>query len=113
MSPPSLALIFDRALLRARRHRAAKLGPSTFLLDRVAQELSERLATVLRRFDRAVDLGTPGHAVKRELIRTGRDGVILSAGPSTANVLARTDHNRTLYDGLATVVDEEMLPFRE
>ena len=113
MSPPSPALIFDRALLRARRHRAAKLGPSTFLLDRVAQELSERLATVLRRFDRAVDLGTPGNAVKRELIRTGHVGVILSAGPSTANVLARTDHNRTLDDGLATVVDEEMLPFRE
>ena len=113
MSPPSPALIFDRALLRARRHRAAKLGPSTFLLDRVAQELSERLATVLRRFDRAVDLGTPGNAVKRELIRTGHVGVILSAGPSTASVLARTDHNRTLDDGLATVVDEEMLPFRE
>ena len=113
MSPPSPALIFDRALLRARRHRAAKLGPSTFLLDRVAQELSERLATVLRRFDRAVDLGTPGNAVKRELIRTGHVGVILSAGPSTANVLARTDHDATLDNGLATVVDEEMLPFRE
>jgi SAM-dependent methyltransferase len=113
MSPPSPELIFDRALLRARRHRAAKLGPSTFLLDRVAQELSERLATVLRRFDRAVDLGTPGNAVKRELIRTGHVGVILSAGPSTANVPAWTDHDATLDDGLATVVDEEMLPFRE
>jgi SAM-dependent methyltransferase len=113
MSPRSPALIFDRALLRARRHRAAKLGPSTFLLDRVAQELSERLATVLRRFDRAVDLGTPGNAVKRELIRTGHVGVILSAGPSTANVPARTDRDAALDNGLATVVDEEMLPFRE
>jgi SAM-dependent methyltransferase len=113
MSPPSPALIFDRALLRARRHRAAKLGASTFLLDRVAQELSERLATVLRRFDRAVDLGTPGNAVKRELIRTGHVGVILSAGTSTANVLARTDHDANSDNGLATVVDEEMLPFRE
>src|SRR5437763_2798912 len=93
MSPPSPALIFDRALLRARRHRAAKLGASTFLLDHVSQELSERLATVLRRFDRAVDLGTPGNAVKRELIPTGHVGVILSAGPSIADVLARTDHD--------------------
>ena len=36
-------IIFDRDLLRARRARAAALGPATFLLDRVAADLAERL----------------------------------------------------------------------
>ena len=31
--------------------RAAALGPSTFLLDRVAEDLADRLAAVLRRFE--------------------------------------------------------------
>ena len=60
-------LIFDRALVRARRRRAAALGPATFLLDRAASELAERLAAVLRRFDLALDLGTPGDALRQAL----------------------------------------------
>ena len=43
---PSPPLIFDRHLLRARRARAVALGPSTFLIERVAQDLADRLATV-------------------------------------------------------------------
>jgi hypothetical protein len=35
-------LIFDRHLLRARRARAAALGPSTFLIERVAQDSAPR-----------------------------------------------------------------------
>ena len=35
-------MIFDRALLRQRRLRAAALGPANFLLDRVAGDLAER-----------------------------------------------------------------------
>jgi len=62
-------MIFDRALLRRRRRRAAALGPATFLLDRVADDLAERLTTVLRRFALAVDLGTPGEAVHNALMR--------------------------------------------
>jgi SAM-dependent methyltransferase len=62
-------MIFDRALLRRRRRRAAALGPATFLLDRVADDLAERLTTVLRRFALAVDLGTPGDAVRSALMR--------------------------------------------
>ena len=45
----------DRELLRARRARAMALGPATFLLQRAADDLAERLATVLRRFDLAVE----------------------------------------------------------
>ena len=65
-------LIFDRPLLRARRRRAAKLGPSTFLIDRVAEDISDRLAVVLRRFDVAVDLGSPTDAVRRALAASER-----------------------------------------
>ena len=56
-------LIFDRLLLRARRRRAVAAGAETFLLDRVATDLAERLAAVLRRFDLVLDLGTPGDAL--------------------------------------------------
>ncbi len=72
-------MIFDRALLRRRRRRAAALGPATFLLDRVADDLAERLATVLRRFDLAVDLGTPGEAVRNALARLEAVGSIVTA----------------------------------
>jgi SAM-dependent methyltransferase len=72
-------MIFDRALLRRRRRRAAALGPATFLLDRVAGDLAERLATVLRRFEVAVDLGTPGDAVRNALVRLESVGRIVAA----------------------------------
>jgi SAM-dependent methyltransferase len=72
-------MIFDRALLRRRRRRAAALGPATFLLDRVAEDLAERLATVLRRFELAVDLGTPGEAVRDALARHETVGSIVAA----------------------------------
>ena len=72
-------VIFDRALLRQRRRRAAALGPANFLLDRVADDLAERLTTVLRRFDLAVDLGTPGEAVRNALARLESVGRIVAA----------------------------------
>ena len=76
---PSPLLIFDRHLLRARRARAAALGPSTFLIERAAQDLADRLATVLRRFDRVADLGTPTDAARRALAASGKVGVIIAA----------------------------------
>jgi SAM-dependent methyltransferase len=83
--------IFDRKLLRARLNRARALGPETFLIDRVADELGERLSAVLRTFERAVDLGTPNDAVRRTLAASGKI--------------------TTLVDGVA--IDEEALPFAE
>ena len=68
MSQPPI--IFDRSLLRARRARASRLGPATFLIDRVAEELADRLAAVLRRFELAADLGTPTDALRRALAGT-------------------------------------------
>lgn len=71
--------IFDRELLRARQQRACALGPATFLLDRVAEELAERLSVVLRQFDRAVDFGTPTDALRQVLGASGKLGDIVAA----------------------------------
>ena len=57
-SPNILPILFDRAGLRARLHRARRLGPATFLLDRVAADMAERLHAVLREFNNAADIGT-------------------------------------------------------
>ncbi len=95
----SYPVIFDRRLLRARRARAMALGPVTFLLDRVADDLAERLSAVLRTFDVAVDLGTPGDAVRRVLTgRVGRLITIRVGSPSEPPVVA---------------ADEEALPLRD
>jgi SAM-dependent methyltransferase len=96
-------LIFDRQLLRARQKRALALGGADFLVERVACDMLERLAVVLRQFERAVDLGTPGGALRRRLADSGRVGTIIAA-----NLLAHSTREQ-----LAIVADEEMLPFQE
>ena len=64
--------IFDRTCQRQHRARAAVLGPSTFLIDRAAEDLSDRLAAVLRHFDYVLDLGTPTDAARRALASSGK-----------------------------------------
>jgi SAM-dependent methyltransferase len=96
-------LIFDRALLRQRRRRAAALGPATFLLDRAAEDLVDRLAAVLRRFELAVDLGTPGDEVRAALARLDSIGRIVAA-----DVLPGPAHGETIV-----AADEEALPFAD
>jgi SAM-dependent methyltransferase len=59
-SPPK---VFDLALLRTRQARAAQAGAETFLLDRVVEDLGERLHAVVRDFQNAADLGSPGQGV--------------------------------------------------
>jgi SAM-dependent methyltransferase len=60
-------VLFDRALLRARQARALGSGPATFLLDRVAEDMAERVQAVLREFKNAADLDTPSDQVRRAL----------------------------------------------
>ena len=71
-SPTAAPLLFDRALLRARRSRASRLGAANFLLDRVAEDMAERLHAVLREFQTAADIGTPGDQLRDGL--AGRVG---------------------------------------
>ena len=60
-TPPQTPLaLFDRALLHARQRRALALGPASFLLDRVDEDMSDRLAAVTREFHTPADLWTPG-----------------------------------------------------
>ena len=99
MSHPA---IFDRMLLRARRARASKLDPATFLLDRVATDLAARLSAVLRTFDLAADLGTPTDAVRRAL--ADRVGTIIAVDSIPAHLNAGTP---------AVAADDEALPFRD
>ena len=44
-------------------------GPATFLLDRVAEDMAERLHAVLREFAVAADIGTPGDQFRDALAR--------------------------------------------
>ena len=73
MAPnPTPPLLFDRALLRARQARALRGEPATFLLDRVAEDVAERLHAVLRDFRSAADIGTEGEQLRSAL--AGRVG---------------------------------------
>jgi SAM-dependent methyltransferase len=66
-NPLHAPILFDRALLRARQNRALRLGPTSFLLDRVAEDMAERLNAVLRDFKNAADVGTAGDQVRDAL----------------------------------------------
>ena len=85
--------IFDRKLLRLRQARAQALGPETFLIDRIAEELGERLSAVLRQFDRAADVSTPTDAVRRVLAASGKAATVIG--------------------GVDAISDEEVLSFAE
>ena len=87
-------LIFDRNLVRVRQRRAASMGPATFLLDRVAADLADRLATVLRRFELALDLGTPHEAVRAALARIDRVGTVVRAAAVATGVAGAAIRHR-------------------
>ncbi|MEM1307612.1 MAG: methyltransferase domain-containing protein [Pseudomonadota bacterium] len=101
MSVPS---IFDRELVRRRRARAAAhLADHAFLLDRVVDDLIERLAFVNRAFDDVVIVGA----------HDGRVGRRVRSALPAARVL-EVDHAIELValcDGPSVLGDEEMLPF--
>ena len=67
LNPLPAPILFDRALLRARQDRARRLGPATFLLDRVAEDMAERLHAVVREFNSGADVGTTGGQVRKAL----------------------------------------------
>ena len=97
---PHSPIVFDRALLRERMRRALARGPETFLLDRVAADLAERLGAVLRQFGDAVDLGTPTDAVRDALADNVAIGMLVAASALARRVPA-------------IVADEEALPLRD
>jgi SAM-dependent methyltransferase len=93
----SAPLVFDRALVRRRLQRALRQGYADFLLARAVEDLDERLATVLRAFPLALDVGTPTAAAAALLRRNGRAGMVVRLAPTP--------------EPGAIVGDEEALPF--
>ena len=63
-NPITAPILFDRALLRVRQRRALRLGAASFLLDRVAEDMEERLHAVLRDFAEVADIWTPGEVLR-------------------------------------------------
>ena len=93
---------FDRRLRRLRRDRAARSGGAAdYLIERVADELMERLDLVTRRFERALDLGCGGGALARRLRARGIDVATADAGALFAAGQAGTQ------------CDEDRLPFAD
>ncbi len=102
MAAMSSPLVFDRPLLRRRLARAAALGPADFLLERVAEDVGDRLLAVKRDFPRALDLGSATDAVARVLARHPGIETVIRAAPRAAG------------PGFPTVIaDEEALPFAQ
>jgi len=95
--------LFDRTLVRRRLRRALAGGYADFLIGRAVDDLDARLATVLRRFPLAVDVGSPTAGVVRMLDASGRaDRVMrLAAAPNGEPT------------GTLVIGDEEALPFNE
>ncbi|ARO54238.1 SAM-dependent methyltransferase [Methylorubrum zatmanii] len=92
------APLFDPALVRRRIARAWRSGYAGFLLERVAEDLEDRLAAVTRSFPLGLDLGTPLPLVSERLLQTGRVERMIRLAPVSE-------------PGGSVVGDPEVLPF--
>jgi len=99
---PDHPVIFDRALLLRRQARALQAGCAAFLMERVADDLRERLAAVLRRFDRAAVFGALPALLRGAVDAAGNVGTVITAD--------RLPHSAA-PGGLHVRADEEALPF--
>jgi NADH dehydrogenase [ubiquinone] 1 alpha subcomplex assembly factor 5 len=98
--------IFDRRLLTRRRdHAAAQIKECDFLLQRVADDLVERLRVVRRQFPVALNLGAH-HGLLGRRIRALQGVTMVIDADLSAQLL-------THCAGPCVVADEELLPFRE
>jgi NADH dehydrogenase [ubiquinone] 1 alpha subcomplex assembly factor 5 len=98
--------IFDRALLARRRNRIADGAEAyDFLLERVADDIAERLALVQRRFPLAANIGAHHGVLSRRI-----------EGVAGVERVVNVDHAPRLLarcGRLRVVADEEALPFAE
>jgi SAM-dependent methyltransferase len=102
MSQAASPAIFDRALLRQRRTRAAAtVGQVAPILEAAADLLLDRLDDTTRRFTRALDIGGRGVVAPRLQARGVPFVVSLDLAPAMA----------VRAGGLAVAGDEEWLPF--
>jgi NADH dehydrogenase [ubiquinone] 1 alpha subcomplex assembly factor 5 len=104
VSIPDPLLVFDRAVLRRRRERAARdWQQNAFLKREIASRLVDRLDDVRRTFPLALDLGCHGDEIATAL-----------AARKTVGHLVRADLGlgfARCARGPSVVADEEALPF--
>jgi SAM-dependent methyltransferase len=94
-------ILFDRPTICARATRRMRLADGAdFLLQRVAEDLAERLQPVLRPFPLMLDLGTPDESMALQLRRIRPESQLLRAAP-----LAAAGHHPAL------IADIEAQPF--
>jgi SAM-dependent methyltransferase len=105
MNDTGTMTVFDRALVRRRRDRAAPgFAGHAFLVEEVAERLVDRLHDVRRGFSLALDLGCHRGEVGRRLLTAGKGiETVVSCDLSPAMV----GH----APGLRVAADEEFLPF--
>lgn len=98
--------LFDRALLRKRRTRAAdSLAHHDFLLDRSAQDFAERLSAIQREFAICAVVGAHTGRVAERLSRLPKVGTLVQ----TESIMALAQ--RLIRPSV--VCDEETLPFAD
>lgn len=110
MTDTDTMTVFDRALVRRRRDRAAPgFAGFNFLMEEAAERLADRLEDVRRSFPTALDLGCRDGTLRRVL--AGRKGIetLVSCDLSPA-FAARA---AAQAPGLVAVADEEALPFAD
>ncbi|MCA6125612.1 methyltransferase domain-containing protein [Bradyrhizobium sp. WSM 1704] len=83
---PTAPILFDRALLGARLARAQRKGAVTFLLERAAEDMADRLLAVSRSFSAAADVWTPDAGVADAL--RGRVGAVETIAFTESEALA-------------------------
>jgi SAM-dependent methyltransferase len=97
-------IIFDRPLLTRRRNRAAAAAHQhDFLLQRVADDLIERLGAIRRQFPIVLNLGAHHGLLGRRLQRLPGVELVIDADPSW-DLLRHCS-------GARVQADEEVLPF--
>ena len=71
-------ILFDRSLLELHRARAERLAVpgSDFLLARTIEDMVDRLSTVNRHFEQAVDIGSLSPALAAALAENGQGGAV-------------------------------------
>ncbi len=107
---PDAMTVFDRALVRARRTRAAAgdWQEAAFLVRETAERLADRLDDITHRFPRALDLGCHGGELGRVL--NGRGGIEALIQADLSPAMAR--RAAATGAGPALAFDEEAWPIK-
>lgn len=101
--------IFDRQLVARHRARAAEnFTDHAFLVERVSDEIADRLASINRDFPDALDLGCRRGVLRNIALPREKIGTIVEADLAPAMLAGRNGPGRISR----VAVDEENLPFR-